>query len=1483
MNDFAADTDSIAEKLVAGGMDPQQAMTLALRLSQSRQQSLLSGVPVEPPVSDIPPVQEPILGGDTSKLFQRDPTLLERAKQLPADVLGAGEALASLGSAVALMPASMMYALRPGQQTQGSPLEFMQRNMYIPRTESGARHLQGLGEVLEGLPQTGPLPELQAFTGIGRGVGRQLQQKGKEAAQSLAPAAANVAEDFLSRQGLLLQAAPSSPKPAAPRSDIGFYSPAEEAAMSLQRQSGRGEGFLNDLKKAGVRDDELEFSGLKEFLAGKPNVTKQDIDDYIKNNKVQVNEVVLGGKQPFDAKRLADLESEYKSLKQHPVDDPSFGEEKFNELIRLMNIRDQSTTNSLYKKALQATRIAQRAQQRGDRVTAERYFREAEFLNTRAEKLDLRGEGMENPPKYDRYQLPGGENYREVLLTLPSSKAETTNDIAKRLFNKEMRFLSEDEKNQVVQESRRLFETQPKEFKSAHWDQPNVISHIRLNDRTDADGKKVLFVEEIQSDWGQEGKKKGFSNPKIKPISSKQFDAFTDSLFDEYINQAVSRGEDRQVAGRTALHMRFEDLAKTLGKEDEYQRMRSGRDLDMAGKDLIPSAPFVQNTKDWVNLSLKRIMNMAAEQGYDRIAFINGSQSADRYDLSKQVDRIVIPMVNADNTRSVRIDPVGGASIKLMVNPSGKVMGFGAGSNQFTGKRLDEVVGKELADKIMKSPAETELTGIDLKVGGEGMKSFYDKIVPDLAGKLVSKYGGKMSTVSFPGKPRDVGTGWSSVDEDVTGRPAMNQLGFDITPQMKEAVARGLPMFKQGGHVKAVESARRAIMKAMGGSVKMGRGGLMGTALTGAGKAAKAGRKSTKLAREAAAASRAPAKSKQEIEDIARRIAEQTQSGFVRASPESSINPAGKSLLQYELEQRTPMVVESTITDRPVNSIDYEQQLGKVIVGVPGDPTMGQVAAAGSLEAATRGGKQLVQVGDVNLETPVQLYGGPRYGANLDEVFWASNLSPARAVQNLVKEMAEKYGPEQVLGKYIKMSPESSRFAMHNLDALISVLQPEKLPKDKIELLNNLVRKGTPKHQFPQFPGFEDPINLLLQAQMDSKLRKHIAEVLEKPTVAKEVGFPFSGKVVQSAITEPELRNVETGITGYAIGKMNPKGKLTPSSHPTYQYDIPGQAIGKSKYLVPYEVSFPDFAAWYRSRPDVQAKVDPVNMMKSYGPRQVIDQQYIDEMKMYEEAMKRLTGKKKGGLAKMAGGGALSKAAAAAAKQASKRLPQVEGMVEKVGDLEKISILPVPNRWFLQPDKFPKVQSLIETILETTGKTREDFGSGAFVNSRTGEILDGRVMNEVGVVINPTTKRPMMSGLESGLETLDPKLGSFTKSNLVRQSLFKPTGGDPLLSELPFIATIEKGGPHFYGISTEYASPTELYNTMRGDNPTLRPRSRGDLFGVGDVIGRVKIGAGPEHDVYEKLFVAPKGSDVEGKLLKKRRGGKVGGLSALRK
>jgi hypothetical protein len=218
---------------------------------------------------------------------------------------------------------------------------------------------------------------------------------------------------------------------------------------------------------------------------------------------------------------------------------------------------------------------------------------------------------------------------------------------------------------------------------------------------------------------------------------------------------------------------------------------------------------------------------------------------------------------------------------------------------------------------------------------------------------------------------------------------------------------------------------------------------------------------------------------------------------------------------------------------------------------------------------------------------------------------------------------------------------------------------------------------------------------------------------------------------------------------------------------------------------------------------------------------------------------------------------------------------EISGMVSKLGEEGRLPIIPVPNRWFMQPDKFPNQQKLIERVLQQTGKSREDFTSGAFIDPRTGEILDSRIMDDLGVVIDPKTNRPMMSAKgQSGLEQLDPKTGAYTKSNLVRKGLFKPEGGDPLLNDLNFLATIEKGDVgHKYGLATEYASPAELFNTGTGANPTLRPRSRGDLFGIGDVVGKVRVGRSEPHEVYEKLFVAPKGSDVQGKKLSKASGG----------
>jgi hypothetical protein len=98
---------------------------------------------------------------------------------------------------------------------------------------------------------------------------------------------------------------------------------------------------------------------------------------------------------------------------------------------------------------------------------------------------------------------------------------------------------------------------------------------------------------------------------------------------------------------------------------------------------------------------------------------------------------------------------------------------------------LSEVVGKEMAEKVMatelKDKDSTLFTVKDMEVGGEGMKGFYDNILPKTANKLLSKLGSKIEEVGIDNQP---------------------YLGFNITPEMIDMVkTQGLPQFAAGGEV----------------------------------------------------------------------------------------------------------------------------------------------------------------------------------------------------------------------------------------------------------------------------------------------------------------------------------------------------------------------------------------------------------------------------------------------------------------------------------------------------------------------------------------------------------------------------------------------------------------------------------------------------------------------------------------------------------
>jgi hypothetical protein len=104
---------------------------------------------------------------------------------------------------------------------------------------------------------------------------------------------------------------------------------------------------------------------------------------------------------------------------------------------------------------------------------------------------------------------------------------------------------------------------------------------------------------------------------------------------------------------------------------------------------------------------------------------------------------------------------------------------------------------------------------------------------------------------------------------------------------------------------------------------------------------------------------------------------------------------------------------------------------------------------------------------------------------------------------------------------------------------------------------------------------------------------------------------------------------------------FNPES-LQISAHPTYSHVIPheeGSILTRTKYPVPGELEFSDVLDYaqqhYRPR-------DMTRVFQTSTPRQIVDPQHIDEMKMYEELMKEYTGKKKGGAVNKAEGGEIT-------------------------------------------------------------------------------------------------------------------------------------------------------------------------------------------------------------------------------------------------
>jgi uncharacterized protein (TIGR02594 family) len=407
---------------------------------------------------------------------------------------------------------------------------------------------------------------------------------------------------------------------------------------------------------------------------------------------------------------------------------------------------------------------------------------------TAQKDIDNKRVAAPNVGKYSQYQLPGGHNYREVVLAMPvkTEGSGTTvtfaddeaadsflTDMDAEGFSEMDYGRSEDNEyaiefdqpitSQVAELIRQnggtIIGGQSKDaanaFTSRHFPNvPNYVAHMRVNERTDSQGRPGTFIEEIQSDRHQQGRKKGYSEdaPSAETIISTRIVQMPETA-GQYAGQWAFQNDEG----------RFEGIRRT--KEEAIaaneKSLRAVRGVRQIGT--VPDAPF---RATWPLQMFKRALADAVAKGKLWIGWTTGETQVARFDLSQQLDEL-----------QYRTDDEGKTYILAGVKDDNYLNVFPS-TDPIPKEKLEEYVGKDVAQQIIDGGSSGSITGDGLKVGGKGMVGFYDTILPKEIGKFVKQWGGRVeqSVIPTEGKAKT-----TQAARDAIRRNDM--LGFDNVNQ----------------------------------------------------------------------------------------------------------------------------------------------------------------------------------------------------------------------------------------------------------------------------------------------------------------------------------------------------------------------------------------------------------------------------------------------------------------------------------------------------------------------------------------------------------------------------------------------------------------------------------------------------------------------------------------------------------------------------
>ena len=501
-----------------------------------------------------------------------------------------------------------------------------------------------------------------------------------------------------------------------------FKSVLKETAKKLPNK-GSGEQILNTLKNTpGVKQQELKWSGLDDFLKEKKTATNDEVKEFLNLNSLDIEEVQFGGPTSKVSAKLADEvenaknEFERKVLNEMYEKDPDMIGESVDELLNEINydiysmrfdndppgrmdfntlrtLLGENPNLNMFKNPdsdLLELKLPENNPQGGDSVFK---IRKMEFEKYLVEEKVRKARGVGNAPKFERYTEPGGEDYTELVFKIKKGGMDVgipveAKQTVKTSLGKEI--VSEPQKSTIP-------------FKNpSHMNVKSEIAHVRFKTR-DLDGQKILAVEEMQSDFAT----------------------------------AVRKGQ-----------------------------------MDMPGfdnleKQVVQDFPF-KNT--WYEMTIRRLIRYAADNDFDAVAIPKAKPMMDRYmESAKTIDNLNIkvfrhprgsmfldettggtnlvdPDLKAKELYRFKVDYKEGDKLQSSTIFDGNevyntLKGFKV-SDDIT-KQIDDVIagkGKFTADELtIDAPIKKVIVG-----SGKGKVQLYEQAIPSYMKKYAKKWNAKV-------------------------------------------------------------------------------------------------------------------------------------------------------------------------------------------------------------------------------------------------------------------------------------------------------------------------------------------------------------------------------------------------------------------------------------------------------------------------------------------------------------------------------------------------------------------------------------------------------------------------------------------------------------------------------------------------------------------------------------------------------------------